>query len=409
MTSSFDLYKKAKSKITCSDECPELDHVLAFDLVSVIYGTAQLKIRHFALLFLGYKFSDVQLKKKGVFSSMGNYGKRKDYYELWNYVNNQIKPQGLIDFNKESRCVVFRLSNFLSAYKAIKWLTEDLSWKSWLFLYVKTVFFLNVWSLLQNHKEVSVKSYLAFSSIHGLEALLTSCFKLRGVSTFSLQHGLYHIYKKEVPLDAISYENFISDYHFCWGQYTKDEFNEYGIEASRMIVGGYPRSVNRGSKPDTLDLSNCVVLLARANYNGSNLRLLKMLSDNLGKELNISLKLHPTLNLAEYELLAEKYGFEIIENDYTILETLSPDKYGFSISVNTAAYYESYIYYVPSLRYKDETFELGIDIDQDVFQSSEDLLFQVQRLKGLEPVTYWVERDKSLEYVIGLGLNNYEV
>ena len=69
-------------------------------------------------------------------------------------------------------------------------------------------------------------------------------FSKKQIETYSLQHGVYFIYKKSKPIDMLLYKNFIAHKHLCWGDYTKKEFSSYGIKESQLLIAGYPRPTN---------------------------------------------------------------------------------------------------------------------------------------------------------------------
>ena len=74
-----------------------------------------------------------------------------------------------------------------------------------------------------------------------LENLLTQFFKLRNIPTYSLQEGVYFIFKKNPPLDSVQYENFETDNLLCWGQFSIDEDVSYGISPRKLRLAGYPK------------------------------------------------------------------------------------------------------------------------------------------------------------------------
>ena len=51
----------------------------------------------------------------------------------------------------------------------------------------------------------SLLKFIAFNGPYGNDALLTEFFHKHGISTYSIQHGIFYDYKIQVPYDIINY------------------------------------------------------------------------------------------------------------------------------------------------------------------------------------------------------------
>lgn len=411
----FLRYKEVKYFFQIDFQGYSFDKIIAQDLITTVYWGGRISLKFFLFGFLKLNFNFLkETQPADIFSTMGRYNRRKDYYEILSYVTGKIRSIYTLDINNCKYNVCFSLSNILKAYKIVfSQKIPHLTSTEKLILFVRSIHYFNCIVELERFElETKFRKYLAFSSVHPYEAIFTLYFQKRLIPTFSLQHGLYFIFKQEVPIDALAYENFISDFHFCWGRYTKDEFTEYGISEDKLLIGGYPREVVFIEKNAPFVCRECIVFLARHKYAESNSRVINLLKEYQQKHreegVKFYFKLHPTLNESVYEEMLLDTGL-ILKGNATLTELLQSDKYDFSLAVNTAAYYESYIFGVPCLRYSDDTFENSIGVREDLFSSCCELESRIQELKSIENLhRYNLEVMQKLDYIIGLNTSNYE-
>lgn len=387
----------------------QIEKILALDLASKIYFPNKNRLFSIFRIFFTYSFKDLNgFSGVNTLFSIGDYN-RKDYYEILNYVKSNVHSHYVLDFSQRDYKFSFNLSNTITAFYNVL-LKTDIPLKSRFLLAAKVNFYLNVICSLEK-VDVNFDKYCAFSSVHPLEAILSYYFQKRHIPTYSLQHGLYFIFEKNILFDSILYENFLSDYHFCWGQYSADELKKYGISENSLLVGGYPRKVERKKIPQTLNKAECILLLARKEFDETNMELLKIL-ETFSKEnnINITLKLHPSLSLDKYTAVAKANKWKIIDMNITLKEIFSSTEYGWSIAINTAAYYEAYLHYIPCLRYNDQSFEDSLGVFADTFYTYGELNQKLEHIpftNQLKLKEYFIESDRRLEYLIGFNVNNY--
>ncbi|MDO1512941.1 hypothetical protein Q2T41_09770 [Maribacter confluentis] len=407
----FERYRKNKSQLKYNFNGYELDKILAMDLISEIYVNPPLKLKTLRYFFLAVDFSSMNsISPFKTLFSIGRYH-RDDYYEILNYARSKTPQSVLFDLSKVSPVVRIRVSNIVLACSHI-FKNTDLSLKSRLFLACQLTYYLNSINALEN-KNISIKNYCAFSGVHHLEAIITFYFKKKNIATYSLQHGLYYVFKKHIPLDAILYENFLSDKQLCWGEYSVDEYRNYGIKKESLILAGYPRNLIRKSPPATLNKQKCLVLLARYTYEHSNVELINILKQfSVENDVKISIKLHPTLNWQEYKALCNILGWELIEEKYTLTNMFQKNNFGWAIAINTAAYYEAYLNYIPCKRFNDGTFEDSLHVFNDTFEDLNQLeeVFKAIPFNHKENLSkYFNQADERLKYILGLGIDNYDI
>ena len=324
-------------------------------------------------------YSSKKINNSLTLFSIGRYN-RRDYDEILDYVSSNVINKKIINLNFCNDSFSFNLKNLFSSYKYVINSHSNLNFFKKIHLFSKLVFYLNIFSDL---KKISpkCKKYCSFSSSHSIESVFTLYFNKINVETFNLQHGLFFMFKNYVSIDSINYQNFISKYQLCWGNYTKNEFNKYGYNNSRLIVAGYPRKYNRKKPPNFILKDNCLVFLARNDFNSSNIALIEILNKfSLKNKITFHLKLHPNLNFNFYQNYSSDF-IKIINGNKKISEILrKKNDFGWAISVNSAAYYESYMYNLICLRFNDGSFEDSVSIDNDIFTDLQSFTNKINKI-----------------------------
>lgn len=404
MKTLFDKYQKIKKALKYDYESYPIENIMSIDIVSLVYNRRAFKLKELAWLFITQKII-IDSDNKVLFS-IGPY-KRKDYYELLDFVRRDINSDS-IDFSKIKRSFKFSLKNIFISFKHIFTKKIDLSFKSKLSLFSSMTYILNIIDDLEKNKlSKNLQKFCSFCSTHNYEAILDYYFQKNAITTYTLQHGIYFI-MDSYPIDSIAYEHMPADKLLCWGQYTKNEFERYGISESRIAVAGYPRTTKKLNerKVDTLKV---LVLFARVQYHQNNLKIIKLLKE-LSKSIKIEVefKLHPSLNYSTYENLAKENDFKMSEAK-TIQELITTNDYALSIVYNSTAYYDSYINNCISLRYKDMDADNSIDVWNDSFSNIEELKSRIKFFKEKNrEQDFWDKTEKKLEYILGFGINKYK-
>ena len=420
----FDKYKRIKDRISYKYRGYPIENIVALDLIVHIYHK-----RYFTLktalsfffksiirnYFLSYNLNSLKKCESGVnFFSIGNYG-RKDYYEILNFVKSKCDRSFTLDFSTLPKKYTFKLDNIIRAIKIVL-NTSELSCYGKLVLASKISHYLNIIDELECF-DLKVKSYCAFNSVLNYEALLANYFNKKEILTYTMQHAINPIYKKRIPFDAILYENFNTKYMLCWGSFTKNAYREYGIEEKSLLISGYPRTTKRPKRPSRLNQKECLILLSGYFYHQVNLKVLGMLDEFFKKQnIKVFLKGHPSLvsqNLwCTYKSIAEDKGWFVIPENETLIEAFESKSFGWSISVSSSSYFESFIYYIPCLRFRDKAFEDSVGVLEDSFGD----ILEFREKFNLIPFSdqeflpqYFDKIDERLNFILGISSDNYEI
>jgi len=402
---TFDQYLQRKQSFHITYKGIALERCLTFDLYQV--DGWRLMRRDLGKLRRAFDLSQLQISSNHFLATYGlQY--RADHHSAFDFVCQQLP--GEVICNNLYELPLVKHSHWLLAFGMLfQVLSKSRGWglnlQQRLYLWCQTVLFCNSIDRLEQLDLREVKGYVAMYSSHHLENLLTQWMKLKGIKTYGLNEGVLVHYTHNIPIDAVTYENFECDKMYTWGQYTKDEFIAAGVPAERLEVGGYPHAVKEAiAMLKENPLHKVVVLLARGSYDATNRTLLNILADKA--QLQVCLKMHPVSDIAGYTAFAETYGMRVVPKEQTVNDCLSQSAFDFAIAVNTSAYYESLMKGVPCLRFCDGSFDLMPGCD-DVFGDAAGFESRMAWLKGLPIEQYQQEVNKALSYAIGFGINNY--
>ena len=408
---SFEKYKRLKSIFDFTYKGIHLNRVLAMQLWMLANGQFKLSWKAHALALLAVDVSKIVLPsaKQTILSTFGRYPNRKDHLEIYQTVLKKLGNQA--SYNNMSRwpyklAIHPRMILKICVYIKKSLSNSSLSLKDKLGLAVLCVHYCNTLEELQKLDLSNVKKYLCQCSVLDLENLFTQFMKQRGIPTYSLQEGIYFIFKINPPLDAIQYENFETDHLLCWGQFSIDEDSSYGIPKHNLCLAGYPKNIELQTLKNDNQYHKCMILLARDSFRKTNDALLKILS-TLSSHYTFCLKLHPSCDYNYYSNFASLHQMSIVPKEETINECLSKEDYDFCIAVNTTAYYESLMRGLPCLRFWDRSFDLTAGCNFDVFSTEKDFSDCIALLRNKSLVEYQTDIDAVLKYAMGVGVDNY--
>lgn len=408
-------YRRALESIRLTHKGYSFRQIIAFDLALIVYGHPRSILKTIAQLVVtrAYRGLDAAaLRLQPLLITIGSYGGRKDYQEILEFVKPNVGAPHHYDIGQSGWSPRVNPGNVIKALRlALR--VPGLSLSERISLWGVAAYRLNGIDVLEGTDLSSYRAYLAFSSVHSDEAMFVEYFRQRGIPTYSLHHSAYGIYRMEAkPIDSLAYENLNADYHLCWGEYTKDEFIDYGIAPDRLLVAGYPRQVRplqplSGTAPHAPSL---VFLCARLKFDSHNLRILQLLSEYAQaaqSDVRVAIKAHPSLDQEKYRKLSERYGFAFIEGQ-TIAQLLQDDRYHSVVTYNSTAYYDAYLNNRIALRYIDGDNELHQAVLDDGFSTASEL---GDKLAGFsshaaDPDTWETVRHR-LAYIVGYGINRY--
>lgn len=388
-----------------------LRHVLASEIAMLAYGQIRFGLKSIIKLFAARKFDGLPRVDHGMLAIVGpHYGKRREYQEIMAFVASRAQIGFFYNLDVAGWEPHISLGNLLKAFR-LAMRAPALGFRERMLLWTIIAEKLNSIDVLDGI-DLQHKSLLAFSAVHSSEAMFVEYFHKRDRPTFSLHHGAYGLYRMDdKPIDMLAYDNLNADHHLCWGQFTKDEFTEYGIAPDRLLVAGYPR-VTRPLHPvkEAVSALSLVFFCARWKFDEQNQKIIRMLSELLARwpgKFRVAIKPHPSLNFDMYREAAKRYGFEFVDT-MTIGELLQHDDYHVAITCNSNAYYDAYLNNRIALRFVDETNELTYPILGDDFTDAESLHGRLQEMKGrgVDQALWDVVRDR-LTYLVGYGVDRY--
>ncbi|KHN53081.1 hypothetical protein [Pectobacterium fontis] len=394
-----------KNKISLVYNGYDLSEIMAFDMAYLINEKRSLR-KSFSKLFLANELNIPSFDDDILFS-IGPYGERRDYEEIINYVISQVDVKNIFRITEKSK-FHFSIKGFILSINQICSQKLSFSWKNRLILLFYMMYYINTIDLLnKTKKNFKYKKYCSFCSALPLEAILCKYFKLYKITTYTLQHALYS-YPKDSNVDAVIFDNMISDHLLCWGEHTKNDFLKYGIRSEKIKVCGYP-SVKKDLSPyEFKETCRILLLCSSLKYEKENTEIIKIIHACSKKEkIDVMIKTHPHLNQEKYKSLAEKYGFNFY-NLGTLKEALDSKEFDIAISYNSTTYYDVYMGNVLSLKYKNERNKINFDVMNDSFSTQEELLSQLKKMKELSNKSQtWFEIKKRLSIVVGYGINSY--
>lgn len=407
---NFEKYKLLKSKFDFVHKGVHLNRVLA---LPIWFLANKHDVKWFSWKCNAYIFLAINVRKirfdannQSILSTFGKYP-RKDHLQLYESV---LKRLGSVVAYNNTLTWGYKLS--VHPWLVIKVLIYVFSLKNLHLSFVDRwklslycLFYCNTIEELEKVNLAGVKKYLSMCHVLNLENLLTQYMKLHDIPTYSLQEGVYFIYKTNPPYDAVLYENFETNNLLSWSQFSVDEYISYGVSPERLKIAGYPKEVLMSPMKKNNSLKKCMVLVARDTYRKSNMGLLDILT-YYSSDYEFCLKLHPSCNYEFYSEYALTHSMCIISKEKTVDECLNNLEYDFAIAVNTTAYYEALMRGIPCLRYHDGSFDLSAGYS-DVFTNKEEFVNCVNTIASLPDEEYQKSIDEVLKFAIGVGIDNY--
>lgn len=349
-------------------------------------------------------------KNNSILTTFGQQ-QRKDHKEVYDFVLKRLGTHASYnDLNHIStiKCIhpILIIKILICALFSLR-KENIISLKAKFRIAIKAIYYGNTILELEKLNLSGIDKYLCMYNATQMENLITQFMKLKGISTYSLCEGIYVVEEDNPNIDTVNYRNLETDHLITWGQYVVDEFRDWGIDETKMTVGGYPHDVTIKKFNKFNSFKRCLVLLARNTYHEQNVKLLNILS-LVVSEYKFCIKCHPVSDISYYTEYAALHDMEIISKDKTVNECLNNEEFDFAIAVNTSAYYEALMRGVPCLRYCDGTFRLMYGYD-DVFDCIEKFYEILHNIKTAVSEDKFQENiDEMLAYTMGIGIDNYK-
>lgn len=398
------------------NEGVDFKKMITFDLAYYLLNNKNIisKIKYIIKLFFSFKcigFWDGFVNNKIVFSlSQSN---RKDYIEMINFIRIDIERSKLVFVDKcFKRCFSF-LNLFLLSYvvKAVWKCNCDISTK--IFIAFQIFDYQNSLKSFIASKPALMEldnkySYIPFNSSRGFENMITQYLNGKNVKTFHLCHGLHFSPNyKRFTIDAFNKELISANTVLSWGKaFVDNDKKYYKHNYIHEIVSNPKYSYHKINISFSTD--SCVVFLARKQYQNNNMYLLEELfyvSKRIGTKFII--KPHPSLDMALMRKVCKEYGFKLYEKSTTIRDLLLSEKFGFSISYESTAYFEAMFYDLICFRYSKDENEAYGDLDNR-FCNGEELMLQIKKYERMNMKEISLLIEDTLVYELGIGVNRYK-
>lgn len=153
---------------------------------------------------------------------------------------------------------------------------------------------------------------LAFYDSSQHEAFLVELFKLKGVKTATLQHGMFSAFKENTFINSgVELRSFHSDYFLAWNKMTIEEAILQGVDSEKFIECGilgyvgkeYQECINPNNK-------TFGVVIGHPSFEEENIKLVEG-ANTLSKHLGYKflLKLHPNYKEDYFDKIVDQNCF----------------------------------------------------------------------------------------------------
>lgn len=408
MITSFGKYKELKSQLEFSYRGFVMGRILSIRCWDWANNN-RLPLSNLRLFFkrkdLSFLVSSIKGKKNAIFSDIG----RKDHKGTFLNIADKVKGEycivGHFDSYRVDNC--FDLRALSIAFSLVFKNVHHVNVVKKMCIAAVVCMYINTINELLKLEIQSLKRFVVFSAVHETQNLLAQYFKLKGSQVMGLTHGAQFVYEKNIPRDAINYENLHIDC-LVWGEMTKDEYVKFGIDDKTLFVAGYPKKIDVKGVNSKPWKNSCIVFLCRPAFDESNMRLMKVLA-HFTNDYSFSLKLHPDCDYVKYEGVCKDNNMKLLPKSMSLSDCMDSSLYSFAIAVNTTTYYEIQLAGIPCLRYDDgDSYDLMKGLDNDRFSNTEELSKSIDWIRHIIDNNEYDElRDSSLKYNIGLGIDRY--
>ncbi|MDH1621080.1 hypothetical protein N5F07_07890 [Pseudomonas chengduensis] len=220
-------------------------------------------------------------------------------------------------------------------------------------------------------------SLVSYNSANIPECFLVAACRQKGLPTYSLQHGLYHRYRGEQPIDIINYENVTAGTLLVWSEFSRAEIVAFHRDIGRMPdyhiqVAGYiaPPESHRTPLPSAQRGKHILCVLPGKRYVADSIELLELLM-KLASQCRLTVRLHPLL-ADDAALMAALPSNASLDDSPTLAQALAEERYDLAIGFNTTSLFEAMLFDVPCALYRANSLNLIAD-GVPVFSNAEEL------------------------------------
>ncbi len=224
-------------------------------------------------------------KKLILFKSMN----RVDYNNFLHEVSS-IRNDIVVDLNKRSSDLNVELVEYIKENFRYSLIIEDVNPYLQLALRIKMLSYCYLFNKIRRF----TRKAIFFSDMQGPENFFCQAFKLSGVITATLQHGLYVEYSDNNNINIINYKNHVADYFLAWGTCTANLIHKYRPD-SKVVIVGKPTLQRVSDDYSRWDFGCILIVSDQKIFNEYNLEMIEVVIKSMPEELDrMFLKLHPS-------------------------------------------------------------------------------------------------------------------
>jgi hypothetical protein len=363
MNENYIYYKKLKRSLEgLQYKGYPLDKVLGSYIAKYAWSSGVLSLK--VLLEILLERINVNLLNPSADTALLTYSiQRNDYMEL---ISSFIKSREFENIGvemlstKKNNFLEFIALTFLGLFDSVKISNVTLIEK--LVLNLLIAFAKKNIDILEKEK-CEFSKYIAFNSSFKFESFLSYFFRIRGIKTYSLQHGMYFKYLNEIPIDVINFENVCADKLLCWGQYTYKQVWQLLPNDASIEVDCYPKLNSKLKIP--VEISNKVlILLPRTTYKSEIIRLINLL---ISFKIECLIRPHPNMKQEVRGMLINCTSAEI-DPSPLLSNTIQNTMFRACIGFNTSSLFEAILYNQNVIQYisgNDEFIVEGLNTVND--------------------------------------------
>jgi hypothetical protein len=286
-------------------------------IVSKLHRTSCIDVMKFLFLSLFYmpalkleSTKSENQKDKVLISRNFIASKRSDYSEIFENVSEFLDCDRLtISRNFNILQVINFTINFVSCFSIANHPILNLRDKlevTFLFIYFRNFGKkINAIGVIDSYSK-----YISFCDSYLEENYLAQYANLKGLTTFTLQHGLYKNTGAICNNDSESYMNFVSNYMLLWGESTRRELLSAGIDEKRLKIVGMPK-FNRirvnNKTADYNEVPACVFFNGNDGLEDSFEMLDELLPFFEKEKILFKIKTHPTSKIKESDITKSNF------------------------------------------------------------------------------------------------------
>lgn len=310
-----------------------------------------------------YKFDLKEDSKYLLF--YGKYNCRKDHQKTFITFSNHFKDSDIVyaDFLRKKHIRPLRFLGSLA--RLIIWLFQLIFRRKRPSVgeifnalpYIQMCYFQN--KEISSIKDKKYSLVVAYYDASPDENFVIQLFKKRGITTATLQHGIFAKKNKIKTITDTAFElsSSISDYYLAWNMYTFDEAINVGMDPSKIKILGMPKYIDLKEPKTTLGQENQVfgVILNNSAFDLHNRKLIDT-ANSFAEKYGYSfwVRYHPQMKGNEYNKLLSNSCLGVADNGESIAEYAS--RLSFSIISSSSVF-------VDLLMLKHHVFRLRVNED----------------------------------------------